>query len=495
MIRRLPIRCASKPWPTALLILCAPVCARSSRFSHTAPEPIRAAKRLASYSGVGRPTYVLSRRLSSAWNAASLMAARKPASSSSRAGMMVSGTYCPPYGPNRPRLAVVALVGAMVIAAYGLQKSSDKARIFAAGRELDAAAHVDAEWRQAGERGGDVVGLQAAGDEAARPYRAQGGPVEGAPGAAGQTLRVRVQKVPVGPQRVLGDHPRGGGFLAGPHVEGLDGGAWHRADHVRGLVARELDEVEVAQIVRLGHFLGRGIDEDAHGRPVARVGPQRADDAGRLGRRDVALARLPEDEAQEIGAGLQGDARLGQRAQAAHLDQGHAGTPRAAPAATSRRSCSPGSLARSRLSPTSTASAPTSRRLAICSGVETPLSATNRHAAGTSGRRRGATLTSVTSVSRTRLLTPITRAPASRARRTSSAEWVSTNASMSRLCVSARRLRSSGWVSARTMRSTASAPRARASYTWYSSTTKSFRRTGSPRAARASTRSWSVPPK
>src|SRR5439155_10812937 len=135
---------------------CAPVCARSSRLSQTGPAPTRAANRAASWSGVGRPTYVFSRRRSSAWNASSAMAARKPASSSSRAGMIVSGTYCPPYGPKRPRGADVALVGAMVIAAYGLQKSSNETRIFATGRELDAAADVHAEWRQARQRAGDV---------------------------------------------------------------------------------------------------------------------------------------------------------------------------------------------------------------------------------------------------------------------------------------------------------------------------------------------------
>src|SRR5919204_2638957 len=199
MIRRLPMRCASKPCPTALLILCAPVCARSSRFNHTGPEPMRSAKRLASYSGVGRPTYVLSRRSSSAWKASSLSASRNPASSSSRAGMIVSGTYCPPYGPKRPRATDVALVGAMVIAAYRLQKGSDKARIFPASRELDAAAHVDAEWRQARQRAGHVVRPQPAGHEAAWPDRAQRCPVERAAGPAWQTVGVCIEQIALGP--------------------------------------------------------------------------------------------------------------------------------------------------------------------------------------------------------------------------------------------------------------------------------------------------------
>ena len=47
---------------------------------------------LASVSGVGRPAYVVSRSCSSAWNASSACAARQPASSSSSAGISVSGT-------------------------------------------------------------------------------------------------------------------------------------------------------------------------------------------------------------------------------------------------------------------------------------------------------------------------------------------------------------------------------------------------------------------
>src|SRR5947208_4523504 len=163
---------------------------------------MRSAKRRASYSGVGRPTYVLSRRSSSVLKASSFSAARKPASSSVRAGMMVSGTYCPPYGPKRPRAAGVVLVGAMVIAAYGLQKSSNKARIFAAGRELDTAAHIHAEGRQARQRAGNVVGTQPAGDQAAWPHPSQRTPVKRAAGAAGQTLSVGVEEVAMGAQRV-----------------------------------------------------------------------------------------------------------------------------------------------------------------------------------------------------------------------------------------------------------------------------------------------------
>ena len=46
-MRRLPSRCASSAWPTALLILCAPVCARSSRLSQMRAPPTSALSRSA----------------------------------------------------------------------------------------------------------------------------------------------------------------------------------------------------------------------------------------------------------------------------------------------------------------------------------------------------------------------------------------------------------------------------------------------------------------
>src|SRR5438270_3441952 len=101
-----------------------------------------AARRVASYSGVGRPTYVFNSRFSSAWNVASPVAARKPASSSSSAGMIVSGTYWPPYGPNRPRATGGELVGAVVIGTHSLHKGSDQMRILAATGEFNPAADV-----------------------------------------------------------------------------------------------------------------------------------------------------------------------------------------------------------------------------------------------------------------------------------------------------------------------------------------------------------------
>ena len=60
------------------------------------------------------------------------------------------------------------------------------------------------------------------------------------------------------------------------------------------------------------------------------------------------------------------------------------------------------------------------------------------------GRSRGASEVSVSRVSRSRLFTPTMRAPAARARSTSTAEWVSTSASKPSPCVAASRSASNG---------------------------------------------------
>src|SRR5438552_8624477 len=106
------------------------------------------------------------------------MAARKPASSSSSAGMIVSGTYWPPYGPNRPRATGGELVGAMVIATHGLHKGSDQTRILAASGEFNAAADVHPKRHERIQRACDVVRTQPAGSQAARPHGPECAPVE-----------------------------------------------------------------------------------------------------------------------------------------------------------------------------------------------------------------------------------------------------------------------------------------------------------------------------
>ena len=62
-----PMRLASSTWPIELLILCAPVCARSSRLNQIS-APQRADSRRIGDSAVGRPTKSRSSAASSAWN-------------------------------------------------------------------------------------------------------------------------------------------------------------------------------------------------------------------------------------------------------------------------------------------------------------------------------------------------------------------------------------------------------------------------------------------
>ena len=73
-MRRAPRRRASSAWPMALLILCAPVCARSSRLSQTSRAPARSTAAAPGVSAVGRPTQSCSSRSSSAWKSGSCAA-------------------------------------------------------------------------------------------------------------------------------------------------------------------------------------------------------------------------------------------------------------------------------------------------------------------------------------------------------------------------------------------------------------------------------------
>ncbi len=65
-MRFAPSFCASRPCPSALLILCAPVCARSSRFSQTF-APQRSESRPAKVNAVGLPAQVRNSRPNSSW--------------------------------------------------------------------------------------------------------------------------------------------------------------------------------------------------------------------------------------------------------------------------------------------------------------------------------------------------------------------------------------------------------------------------------------------
>mmetsp|Transcript_20787 Transcript_20787/g.65068 ORF Transcript_20787/g.65068 Transcript_20787/m.65068 type:complete len:219 (+) Transcript_20787:1-657(+) len=161
-----------------------------------------------------------------------------------------------------------------------------------------------------------------------------------------------------------------------------------------------------------------------------------------------------------------------------------------------------GESARIRDSPTRTPHAPTSARAVTSERVATPERARRRtlEPLGTSAAQREVVVMSTSKVWRLRLLTPITRAPASSATRISPSLAASTRGSMPRLREKAMSDDSSAAESAATMRSAVSAPCARASSSWYSSTMKSLRstHTSSPSppatsAARTRARSSSEP--
>mmetsp|Transcript_129734 Transcript_129734/g.361373 ORF Transcript_129734/g.361373 Transcript_129734/m.361373 type:complete len:385 (+) Transcript_129734:1011-2165(+) len=96
MMRFLPSFIASNAWPMALLILCAPVCASSSRFIQICAPPHCSDSRFAWYSGVGPPMKSRRRTASSSLNAGSTFHVFQAASSSLCATMRVSGMKRPP---------------------------------------------------------------------------------------------------------------------------------------------------------------------------------------------------------------------------------------------------------------------------------------------------------------------------------------------------------------------------------------------------------------
>ena len=157
----------------------------------------------------------------------------------------------------------------------------------------------------------------------------------------------------------------------------------------------------------------------------------------------------------------------------------------------------PGAGSGSRMSavPTSSASAPASRTARAWSGVSMPDSATRR---SPRGRRRSSSICrprSISSVVRSRALTPMIGVPRSSARSSSCPECTSTSASISRS--SAAWMRSAARLSSTSESSTrmASAPCTRASVTCQMSTKKSLHRSGTSTTARTAARSAYEPPK
>src|SRR6478672_12700609 len=144
MMRVLPMRRASRTCPAVLLILWAPVWFRSSRLRYTR-APTFSDRRGASLNGDGRPTYVESIVERSARNDGSSCAVAYATSSSSSAGMSVSGTYRPPKAPNRSECWVGAVMLFTLVAGgvHGGDERPDARMILHAGCRFDARRHVD----------------------------------------------------------------------------------------------------------------------------------------------------------------------------------------------------------------------------------------------------------------------------------------------------------------------------------------------------------------
>mmetsp|Transcript_45193 Transcript_45193/g.98321 ORF Transcript_45193/g.98321 Transcript_45193/m.98321 type:complete len:232 (+) Transcript_45193:1033-1728(+) len=96
MIRFFPNFMASNACPMALLILCAPVCASSSRLNQICAPPQNSVRRLAKYSGVGPPMKSRRSRASSALKTGSIFHLAQASSNSWWATISVSGMKRPP---------------------------------------------------------------------------------------------------------------------------------------------------------------------------------------------------------------------------------------------------------------------------------------------------------------------------------------------------------------------------------------------------------------
>src|SRR4051794_29854786 len=139
------------------------------------------------------------------------------------------------------------------------EEGAQLAVVLHAGRGLDAAADVDGVGAHEADRGGDVVGSEAAAEEErlGALVRREHAPVEAAPGAAGAALVVRVEEEPRGARRGA----RVGECLA--DAQRLHRGDAELADVVLALAAVQLDDVEADEPGDGADVVVRGIAEDA----------------------------------------------------------------------------------------------------------------------------------------------------------------------------------------------------------------------------------------
>mmetsp|Transcript_27089 Transcript_27089/g.51310 ORF Transcript_27089/g.51310 Transcript_27089/m.51310 type:complete len:201 (-) Transcript_27089:857-1459(-) len=101
MILSFPSALAIRACPMALLILWAPVCARSSLFSQMLAPPANSVSLGAKCSGVGPPTNSFLYLATSARNSGSTLSFLYSTSISRKASESVSGMNCPPNSPKR----------------------------------------------------------------------------------------------------------------------------------------------------------------------------------------------------------------------------------------------------------------------------------------------------------------------------------------------------------------------------------------------------------
>src|SRR5579885_1971597 len=366
----------------------------------------------------------------------------------------------------------------------GADEGAHLLRVFGAIR-LEAAAYVHAPRSHAGDGAAGVLRREAAGEQERQPrcHPRRQRPVEHLAGAADRAGDGGIEQ-----------DQRGGADLGGvehlvwrqlrPHVQRLDHraadlqrllprtrpgklhkveryGVGHAVDQRGGLIAEYPDHQRPPLGQRTLEGGGRPREPAAGRQAVARKLPQRAGlrperlhHAPRLLDRNPAAALLGEDEADQIGAEFGREHGLRGAAQAAELDAGA----RRTHSGMNSRILDTTSFAVISASPTSTASTPSARTRFASAAPPRPLSLTTTLPGGISGRRRSVTSSVVLKLRRSRLLMPITSAPAFSARSSSASSCTSTRApsSSSFASVSSSASRPSGRMA--TISSTASAP-------------------------------------
>src|SRR5581483_5602684 len=364
---------------------------------------------------------------------------------------------------------------------------------------LDPGVHVDAPRPGDPDRAGDGFGGEPTREDDAGPRRRRPRerPRDRRPGLA-----------PLAPPRRAVQQERGRavppelvevGRTA--DLDRLENRAGGGDDGLGRLAPVELHRPEPALLDDRGHVGGRVVPEHADRTDERR---QRPDDRRHGRGRDEPRRALDEDEPEGVGPRLRRPEGVVEVRDAADLDADHrrGGAAAPSPAAAARRasprprsspSLAAGSPLRESDSPTSTAWAPAARTRRTSAREAIPLSEIRHAPAGACGASRSVTARSVRNVARSRLLIPITAAPSSTARSSSASPCTSTSGASPSPFAAWKRSRSRAGSRMATISSAASAPCARASQSWYSSSTKSFSSTGHSTAARTVSRSSRLP--